>query len=249
MMSEAPPSTPATAASRIERKYPLCVIMLEAAIRELRRICPLQRYSDSTDWSSIRTTYLDTPDLTCYQEYLQNYPVRRKIRIRQYGVGGRFGDTCWVELKVKKERLSVKRRFSCTLEDADRFIRGEDIFGRLGLEEKSDASRAYQLIRNAVLEQRLLPVIRVDYERVSFQKPGHHGVRLTLDREMRFCSASREHRGELEGLVLEVKHSGESPAWLPVLRERLGMKRIRHYSKFGRSIGRLIELREEACRP
>lgn len=240
---------PGTTSQRVERKYPLCVIVKEEAINALRAIRPVYRYDSSGDWSSIRTTYLDTLNFQCYQEYLQDLPIRRKVRIRQYGVNGRFGDTCWFEMKLKNERVSMKRRFQCSLEDAARMLKGENILDRIGPAGGPDLRRAYHLIFGAITEQELVPVVRVDYERISFQDPADPNLRLTLDRQLRFCSASREHRGRLEGLVLEIKYTGDQPAWLPILEQRISMKRIIRYSKFGRAMKRLAKLREEVSRP
>jgi hypothetical protein len=40
-------------------------------------------------------TYLDTPQLDSYREYLEDYPLRQKIRDRQYGYHDRFDGDCW----------------------------------------------------------------------------------------------------------------------------------------------------------
>lgn len=235
---------PGTTSQRIERKYPLCVVALDHTLDELKSLLPVYHYDGPNDWSTIRTTYLDTPGFQCYQEYLQDLPVRRKVRIRQYGVDGRFGSLCWFEFKLKHASLSMKRRFCCALADAERFLKKEDIFERIGPPDGTDLRQAYNLIRSAVTDMKLTPVIRIDYERISFQKPDDPNLRVTLDRDLRFCSASREHKGRLEGLVLEVKYAEARPEWLPVLQERLGARRKKRYSKFGRSMKRLNKLRK-----
>ena len=65
--------TPAsTTSQRVERKYPLPDAMLDTAVTALCSVLPIYRYAGSHDWTSIRTTYLDTDDLQCYEDYLQN---------------------------------------------------------------------------------------------------------------------------------------------------------------------------------
>jgi len=233
-----------TTSQRIERKYPLPDTMLEETIAALHTVLPVYRYNGAEDWSSIRTTYLDTHDLQCYQEYLQALPVRRKIRVRQYGVNGRFDHLCWVEIKVKNRTVSLKRRFCCRAADLALLVKGQDIGDRVARQNETDVARIYQVIRSMILEQQLVPAVRVEYERLSFQLANYDGLRVTLDRDVRFCCPRREHQGSLTGLVVEVKHNGAKPAWLPTLQQRLGLKRVKRFSKFARSIRQLTELRE-----
>lgn len=244
MIFDDPPPTAGTTSQRVERKYPLCVAILDEVIGEVSRILPVYHFTGTHDWSSIRTTYLDSMDSQCYQEYLQDLPVRRKIRIRQYGADGKYEDVCWFELKLKNNSLSLKRRFCCKLEDAARFMQGQNILDRIGPQDGTDFRQAYGMIRSAIQDQRLVPMVRVDYDRISFQDPRDPTLRLTLDQRLRFCSASREFQGRLEGLVLEVKYFGDKPAWLSSFQQRLGIKRVLRYSKFGRAMKRLTKLRE-----
>ena len=58
-----------------------------------------------------------------------------------------------------------------------------------------------------------------------------------------FQGPQRIHRAALQGLVLEVKYNGGIPDWLSELQEILGLRRVKRFSKFARSIRRLTELR------
>lgn len=235
---------PNTTSQRVERKYPLTDDRMDAAMQELSAMLPVYRYNGAHDWSSIRTVYLDTEDHACYQEYLQDLPVRQKIRIRQYGVDGRFDDICWVEMKVKNKTLSLKRRFRCSVADVSMLLKGADVLDRIRRQNDSDVAHTYKLIRSAIVDRKLLPMVRVDYQRLSFQRPDDSTLRLTLDQQLRFCSATRDYQGELEGCVIEVKFTGTKPAWLIPLREKLELKRELRFSKFARSMKRIHKLRE-----
>lgn len=240
-----PEPTPAsTTTQRVERKYPLPDALLDAALAELRGILPVYHYKGDHDWSSIRTIYLDTPDLMCYQEYEKNLPVRRKIRLRQYGVDGRFEGLWWVELKVKNRNLSLKRRFCCGPDELACLMEGRDVLDRVAKYNPRDVSNTYHVIQSMIVEQHLVPAVRVDYERMSFQPPGSEDIRLTLDRDVRFTSPCMRFRGRLDGLIIEIKHHGIKPPWFLELRQRLGLKRARRFSKFARSIRQLELLRE-----
>jgi len=238
------PSTNAvgTTNRRVEMKYPLAEDRLCMTVAAIQNVLPVYRYTGKHDWARIRTIYLDTPDFRCYDEYLKALPIRRKIRIRQYGVGRAFEEKCWVEIKVKNYKLSLKRRFCCLLADVQDLLAGKDILGRARRLNREDITPTYETIRSMVLDRGLVPAVRVDYERLSFQGPANSRVRMTLDRNVRYTSTTSEHTGRLEGLIVEVKHNGNRPDWLPGLRADLGMKRVKRFSKFARSLRALHKL-------
>lgn len=234
-----------TTSQRVERKYALPDTMLDLAVARLSELLPVHRYAGDHDWSSIRTTYLDTADFAAYQEYLVRLPLRKKIRIRQYGVDGVFGDLCWVEIKIKNHRISLKRRFCCRKPELAALMRGEDILDRIGDGNDGDVAQTYSAIRAMILEQRLRPAVRVEYERLAFQGPDSRSFRITLDRNLRFASGCGGHSGVLEGLVIESKHHGEEPEHLREMRRSLGLKRVKRFSKFARSMRRIFDLQEQ----
>lgn len=234
-----------TTSQRLERKYPLPDAMLDLAVARLSEILPVHRYVGEHDWSSIRTTYLDTADLAAYQDYLVRMPIRKKIRIRQYGVEGVFGDLCWVEIKVKNHRISLKRRFCCQKPELVALMRGEDILDRIAPHNEGDIVQTYHAIRSMILEQQLRPAVRLEYERLAFQGPDSQSFRMTLDRNLRFVSGCGGYHGVLEGLVIESKHHGEEPEHLREMRRSLGLKRAKRFSKFARSVQRILDLQEQ----
>lgn len=233
-----------TTSQRLERKYPLAEDMLAPVSHALAERLPVRRYQPGVDWSSLRTIYLDTPDMGCYQEYLQELPVRQKIRIRQYGVDGRFDQHCWVEMKIKNQGVSLKNRFRCMTEHLPPMLAGEDIAAAVREHNDADGVRIYAAIRAFMMERDLKPLVRVDYERLSFGREDDPSVRVTLDRQVRFCSATREYAGTLEGLVLEIKYAGDRPAWMPELKTALELKRQLRFSKFARSVRQLEKMQE-----
>ncbi len=233
-----------TTSQRLERKYPLAEEMLAPVSHALAERLPLRCYQPGVEWSSLRTIYLDTTDMGCYQEYLQALPVRQKIRIRQYGVDGHFDNRCWVEMKIKNHGVSLKNRFRCLTEHLPPMLAGQDITAAVRDHNEPEGCRIYHAIRGFMMERDLRPAVRVDYERLSFGREDDPSVRVTLDRQVRFCSATREYAGTLEGLVLEVKYAGDRPAWLPELKTALELKRQLRFSKFARSARQLEKMQE-----
>lgn len=236
-----------TTSQRVERKYALPDAMLDLAVARLSELLPIHRYAGDHDWSSIRTMYLDTADFTAYREYLVRLPLRKKIRIRQYGVAGEFSNLCWVEIKIKNHRLSLKRRFCCRKPELAALMRGEDVLDRVAPCNEGDITQIYSAIRAMILEQRLRPAVRVEYERLAFQGPDSRSFRITLDRNLRFVSGCGCYSGILEGLVIESKHHGDEPEHLREMRRSLGLKRVKRFSKFARSMQRILELQSQRC--
>lgn len=233
-----------TTAQRIERKYPLPDEQLPQVIEAVNDVLPVYRYNGSTDWSSLRTTYLDTREHQCFKEHLQLLPVRKKIRIRQYGHSGKYEPLCWIELKIKDRNMRLKRRFRCTPEHAARLLQGEDIGRDIRAINTEQACSIYPVIHGMIQELGLRPVIRVDYDRLSFQNPEDPDVRVTVDREIQFRAATGNLSGQLNGMVLELKYNGQRPSWMSALRTQLEISRRRQYSKFARSMKKLDKLRQ-----
>jgi SPX domain protein involved in polyphosphate accumulation len=238
-----------TTAQRIERKYPVPDEQLPQVLETMSGLLPVYRFSGSNDWSSLRTTYLDTHDRQCFREYLLALPLRKKIRIRQYGHNGVHESLCWIELKIKDRNLSMKRRFRCTPEQAAQLLQGQDIERDVHAINTEEASRVYPIIRGMIQELNLRPAVRVDYERISFQSADAPGARVTVDREIRFRAATGHMAGQLNGMILEVKYNGLRPLWMPTLQRQLEISQRKRYSKFARSMKKLEKLRECEGRP
>ncbi|MCP4589387.1 MAG: polyphosphate polymerase domain-containing protein [bacterium] len=229
-----------TTSQRVERKYLLSEDQLQDGIEQAGAILPIYRYAGVRDWYSLRTTYLDTDDLQVFQEYLRDCPVRRKIRIRQYVVHGQIDGHSWVELKEKRRNLHLKQRFRCSARAVALLLRGEDIQNDLRAWNTNNVRPVYHLIRSMILDQRLTPVVHVDYERIAFQYEQNLSMRITLDRNVRFrASNNGDQPRKLSGLVLELKHTDARPECMRALPRLLGASRRRRFSKFGRAMREL----------
>jgi len=234
MIQPASPNS-GTFAQRVEHKYWLPLVELNNTIRLLQSYIPVYRYSTS-GWSSIRTVCLDTPDMRCYRDYLDGLAVRWKVRIRQYGDEGRFGNGCWVEIKMKNRGISSKRRFTCSLTDASLLVEGAALADRSIATQNEENSQVFLRISQLIREKRLRPKVRIDYERLSFQHSQEDRVRITLDRDLRFLSVSRQKTGGIQGLILEMKYNGVPPSWVKELANTISLHRAHRFSKYARAI-------------
>jgi SPX domain protein involved in polyphosphate accumulation len=227
-----------TFAQRVEHKFWLPAAELDRTIATLQSFIPVYRFADG-GWASVRTVCLDTGDLRCYRDYLDGLKVRWKIRIRQYGEHGRFDDRCWVEVKMKNRGIGSKRRFTCGLDDLSRLLHGTDISGAVMDANGPEAFLTYGRLAEMIRQRQLRPKVRIDYERLSFQHSLQDPVRITLDRDLRFCSADLAQTGSMQGLVLELKYSSERPEWFRELYSAITLHRAHRFSKYAKCIGAL----------
>ena len=199
---------------------------------------PIERFDGANDLSFIRTTYLDTPDLHSYREYLERRPVRTKVRVRQYGANRQVNGVCWVEIKVKKQQMTAKRRFRCTRQALLDLIDGRDVREDVANANpgKPAAMEIFEAARELILKGRLRPVVRVDYQRLAFQHPTQPESRITLDREIRYRAATGPRRAAHDGIVLEAKHADLEPQWLSDFLRALTLEKSSRFSKFARAV-------------
>jgi hypothetical protein len=238
MIQQQSTTTDGTYAQRVEHKYWLPAAELDQTISALQSFIPLYRYARSGT-ASVRTVCLDSADMRCYQNYLDGLSVRWKIRIRQYGEAGRFGEACWVEIKMKNKGIGSKRRFCCSLSDLPALLEGVDISTSVVEANGPDAFLVYGRIAELIKSLRLRPKVRIDYERFSFQHSPQAPVRITLDRDLRFQSANRQQHGSMNGLVLELKYNGLPPDWFKDLYDHISLNRAHRFSKYARAIDAL----------
>ena len=223
---------------RREFKYPLEASRWTRVIQAAGRYLPVERFDGVHDLSDIRTTYLDTANLASYREYVEDRPLRRKVRIRQYGYERRFADRLWVEIKIKRRSMSFKRRFCSDLGELSEFMAGRDVREAIRCRNHgvSEALEVYQAARTMIAKRRLSPVIRVDFERMSFQDPDSPDTRITVDRRLRFRTAKGPSAAEFDGIILEVKCANGNPAWLADFRRAAGIDEDNGFSKYARAV-------------
>lgn len=228
-------------ANRREEKFPLSPNSWDGVIRCAERYLPIERFDGVHSLTNIQTTYLDTADLESYREYLEARPVRKKIRIRQYGYDGRFNGRCWVEIKIKRYEDCMKRRFCCNADKLMDMMSGRDILGHVeqANPKRSEAREIYRAVRSQILDRDLRPVVRVDYERLSFQEASSPQSRITVDRRISFRLARKSTKSSHEGTVLEVKYCRREPDWLGGLLCDLALQEPSRFSKYARAVREL----------
>ena len=226
--------TPNTSFCRKEKKF----IILEHTFHEIQekitKHIPIHTFNEGFPNTLIETTYLDDANFTLFHEYLRKRNFRFKIRMRRYGYGSEISDVYWVELKVKQNSISSKKRFILPGELLEQFIKGKDISKEIKKANEGlvGAQKTYKVIRKLISLCNLKPVLQTSYERVAFQKKSKK-IRITVDRNIthkKLVGASKID--ELDAIILESKISGKTPQWYGKMENKLSLLRQRRFSKY-----------------
>ena len=102
--------------------------------------------------------------------------------------------------------------------------------------DKPKAIRIYEAAREMIIERRLRPVVRVDYERLAFQHATEPESRITIDRAIRYRAAAGPARAAHDGIILEAKHADFEPEWVDDFLRALTLEKPSRFSKFARAV-------------
>lgn len=163
-----------------------------------------------------RTTYFDTPDLSCFRSHVQRRRRRYKVRTRTYA-----DDLTMLELKIKSLRgLTVKHRWHHP--DPDPAVLGEAARALVAAE--------VQTSYGWTLPTELLPSLQTEFRRTTLADL-ELGERVTIDLSLSVGSDGVRHALDPGVAVVECKTTHLHG---PVL---VAMARLGHYpaeiSKYG----------------
>lgn len=193
--------------------------------KEYLRILPFleknmkrDKYAGKTGKYYVSSLYFDTPDFVFFQDKIDGFKYRRKLRLRIYPDGNI--KTGFVEIKQRINRTVQKRRIIVPFENAQRICRGEYIDqNKLKESELSTAEEILFLVRSL----RLKPACIISYQREPLEGTRFDpGVRVTFDTNLKY----RGHNLDLTNIsgnryflppdvcVMEVKINEKIPIWL-----------------------------------
>ena len=219
---------------RKERKYIILEDTFEEIENELKKHIPIYSFEGEDPNTLMETTYFDTKDFLLFNEYLKRRSFRYKIRMRRYGHEGKFGDSYLVELKVKQNSISIKKRFFLPVKLYRKFLKGEDILKDIRVANKGmvGASKTYKLIAKLIEINNFVPVLKTTYERVAFQKKSKK-IRITIDRNIKHQKLlGKKKEVDLDAMILESKVMGKTPKWYKKMVNKLSLLKQVRFSKF-----------------
>ena len=203
--------------------------VLEQVLRE--RMIP-----DSHGRSTICNLYYDTPDYRLIRRSLERPIYKEKLRLRSYGLA-KPGVDVFLEMKKKYKGIVYKRRISLTESQAEAFMEGR---GSL-----PDSQIAREMVYFRDFYRNLAPKVYLSYERDSWLGKEDPGLRITMDKEIRYRRDDLKLSLAPDGQeilpsdlsLLEVKAENAIPLWLTQL---LAQQRIHQvsFSKYGRAYER-----------
>jgi len=198
---------------RFERKYRI-EGMSQAALQQIIRLHPASFRSLYPD-RQVNNIYLDTPQLTTFQQNVNGFNQRKKYRIRWYGNKLEQADFPQFEIKTKHNELGEKKNYE------------------LKSFERLDLSLAIQQIHQLHPEFSALQASLMNtYERsylISFDGK----FRLTIDRNLAYYShKSQQPKVQAPildpALILEIKYEQKDDSFLDPITQYLPFRQQKH---------------------
>jgi hypothetical protein len=173
--------------SRYEIKYPLSADLIPEVSKAIRQYATFDPFiPKNQDHYTVRTLYLDTPDLMYYYEKLDGLKVRKKLRIRTYG---HKHETAFLEIKRRYIDIVVKEREKYTSAEIHQLIEGNgnNMTPDPGLVNDDGTEVAGKFLYH-MLKNRLAPTLLVMNEREAYLNPLAPYQRATVDKDIRYYS-------------------------------------------------------------
>ncbi len=170
---------------------------------------------------TVRSIYLDSPDLDFYYEKLDGKKMRRKLRIRTYNEK-EDGCAYFLEIKRKHSDRILKERARIPREYLGQFC-NERINPNGHLKNCLIEKKVIDKFLYNMEHKDLMPILLVTYDREAFFGATDERVRITLDENLRSFSYPKLDDIFREkdlvsvypnNVVLEVKFDYSMPAWL-----------------------------------
>jgi len=213
---------------RYEIKYLVPVKLKDSLKNDMLQYLKHDYYSELRPFNeyTVRSIYLDTPELNSYYEKLSGIKIRNKFRIRGYNELTQDSNV-FFEIKRKDNVFVSKDRAPVCYYNMTDFINFSDLS-----KVKNHSVEYEKRIRSAenfifyLKRDKLKPIINVIYEREALECKFGSSLRITFDMNIR--SFLTENINELfeekdmkilypSSFVLEVKYNKVLPSWVPLI--------------------------------
>jgi SPX domain protein involved in polyphosphate accumulation len=131
---------------------------------------------------TIRSIYLDSPQLDFYYQKMDGLPVRRKLRIRVYND---FDPNAigFLEIKRRYNKTIVKERAKYPFSDIEHLLNPDN--GEWGVLKQMNGTLVLSKFIYNITKLELAPVVLIIYERDAYIGKLDNRVRLTIDYNIR----------------------------------------------------------------
>jgi hypothetical protein len=168
----------------------------------------------------VHSLYLDSEDLTLYQQTTNGNRNRYKLRIRFYD---ELPDSpVFLEIKRRADNAILKQRCPVRRTAVNRILQGQLPIASDLLSTDPKHLCALERFVQYVAELRAMPKAHVAYRREAWISPHDNSVRVTMDRDVQFDAqpdasfSTRLQRPVAvfnDKVVLEIKFTGRFPTW------------------------------------
>ncbi len=220
-------------ASRYELKY----LITESQAKAIRgEVCARMKpdaFTNGIPGYHIRSLYLDSRHLACYQQTNDGVKNRFKIRVRFYD--DESDSPAFLEIKRRVTNVIQKKRACVSRESASRIVSGAAPDSEMLIDD--NARQRDAMITFCRLRDQLGAVghIYVDYFREAFECKSNNQYRVTFDRDvcgspfssgMGLVMPPRKMMSRIAGVVLELKFVNRPARWMTELTQRFGLEAI-----------------------
>lgn len=219
---------------REELKYVVPDEALDALREEIQPFMQLDKHGVGYEnrGYTIRSIYLDSPDLLYYNEKQAHLQNRKKLRIRGYN-DRKGDDLVFLEIKRKFTSAIAKDRAPTAYDDLHELFHTADVDRYIGSTHAfPEAREAAKSFFYHVYKHNLRPTNLVVYEREAFMGLFDPTLRITFDRNLRGgiyptleeLYEERDFRAVMPGFfILEIKYNTQFPGWLRPALARHGL--------------------------
>ncbi|CAI2163857.1 10961_t:CDS:2 [Funneliformis geosporum] len=200
--------------------------IMEVKTTILRHL-PVLIYKPGSD-SSVTSIYFDNELFEFYQDKVDRKPGGQTIRLRWYGNKSNTNDI-FVERKIREQgEDEIKDRFLIKDKYVDAFLKGDYSMDKMIKKMREDPSKTeddiqhfqnlIKDIQDTIKEKKLESILRTYYNRMAFQIPGDHRVRISLDtdfymiREDNFDDVPRRKDNEWRRSDIDNDQFGKLPS-------------------------------------
>jgi hypothetical protein len=186
---------------------------------------------------TVQSLYLDTDTNMLIRRSIEKPIYKEKIRLRGYNLV-KPGDTCFLELKKKFEKIVYKRRIKITEEECFKWLETK--------EKQRDSQIGKEIDYFIKFYETLKPAMLLIYDRVAYVNKDLD-LRITFDTNIRYRTNDLTLSKNLEGIklldddsvIMEIKSSLAFPLWLV---RKLSEEKIykTSFSKYGTAYKKLL---------
>ena len=179
--------------------------------------------------------YLDSPAMTLFQQTVDGWESRYKLRIRLYD--SQPDSPVFCEIKRRRNQVIIKQRVEAPRDLVERALSGQMQSlrsSRPGRTVASEAQEVWDEFWRLRAELRASGITYVVYRREAYVGRNDDNVRVTFDREIwgapyrpgePLLVPTTGSAALIQGVVLEFKFNERYPAWMHQLVQQFGLER------------------------